>query len=57
MRSAIAAASNGSQTLPLRMERNLAGARGPRQMRRYLMILRLRRNLIALALQYKRGSL
>jgi hypothetical protein len=35
--STIAAASNGSQTLRLPMERNLDGARGPRQMRRYLI--------------------
>jgi hypothetical protein len=50
-RSVIAAASNGSQTLPLPMERNLAGARGLRQIRRYLICasaaisLRLRDNL------------
>jgi hypothetical protein len=33
----ISAASNGSQTLRLPLERNLAGARGPRQMPRYLI--------------------
>jgi hypothetical protein len=37
IRSTIVAASTGSQTLPLPMERNLAGARGPCQMRRYLI--------------------
>ena len=37
IRSTIAPASNGSQTLPLPMERNLAGARGPRQIPRYLI--------------------
>jgi hypothetical protein len=37
IRSTIAAASNGSQTLPLPMEQNLARARGPRQIRRYLI--------------------
>jgi hypothetical protein len=37
IRSTIAAASNGSQTLRLPMEWNLAGARGPRQMPRYLI--------------------
>jgi hypothetical protein len=37
IRLTIAAASNGSQTLPLPKERNLAWACGPRQMRRYLL--------------------
>jgi hypothetical protein len=54
IRSAIAPASNGSQMLPLPMEQNLAGARGLRQMPRYL-ILRLRDNLIALCCGH-RGS-
>jgi hypothetical protein len=52
IRSTIAAASNGSQTLSLPMERNLAGARGPRQMPRYLIFALARR-----ISRYKRASL
>jgi hypothetical protein len=37
IRSTVDAASNGSQTLCLPMERNLAGACGSRQMSRYLI--------------------
>jgi hypothetical protein len=52
MRSTIAAASNGSQTLPLPIERNLAGARGPRQIWRYLIF----RACAAISIAVARGQ-